>query len=423
MVFSESKAEPQLLNGIELISPCFVELIFIYDHVLCEETLLDSLKKTLHNAPYITGRVKDIYSPEPLWTANDEGLPFIVDKHENDISCFTASEGPHLERIRDYRVDKLSCATDENTPVLHIRLSLYNNSSILTLYINHLVFDFLSILSFFDSWTKVARGEAPEKLVFDRQLIRQRSIGECDSTHPIIPAITEDEIEASEVPKISNIRKTFRVKADTLAQWINDTNEKDMNYTGIKYCLLPAYLLELSARHRIEKQGTIKYTQVNNYRSLLGISRSYIGNAAEPTFFEVDFEEFSSMSSEDIAKKIWSLRDTLAKNPEIIGQAIGFWSKIMREGKLQKCFRKVGTAEALDQLYYNDASKTPVYELNFGTGNPVWFEPTWLDHTIPFRYFLVFPAPEKNGDLILYTLLPENEMNELSKHFETVPGS
>ena len=127
------------------------------------------------------------------------------------------------------------------------------------------------------------------------------------------------------------------------------------------------------------------------------------------------------MTLETIAERILSLRDTLGDSPECLYKDIAYWDARMREGTVQQhCY--VGCKLSIEGgLYFNTSIKQPIYDIDFGSGAPVWYETPGRE--MGYRSIRAFPAPEKNGDIILYVTLPEPELTRLSKHLDSVFNS
>ena len=425
VIFAGTTSEPEILTCLDLFTPCWADTTVIYDHILCEKTLKDSLGKALSHAPHISGRIKFGDGTKPMLTAEDEGVLFTSISYDENISCLTSCNSLHFERLNTTlnQINQQSL-TDEYSPVLQIMLSIYQNASILTLFINHLVFDLLSVANFLDNWSKVARGLNPVPLTFNRDLLRQGAIGNGESIpHAIMPVI-----ETKNCPKVEitapRIRRTFRIEVNKLNKWKHIAAAHNISQRGIKYCLLPAQILKLTSKFRASERKNIGYVQLNNLRSILGLSRYYFGNVVEGTSFEISSLELSRTSFPEIAKKIWSLREILANKPGVTGKAIAFWERKMRQGQLHNYLRK--SFDVLcdrGELQLNDCSKISLYDVDFGSGKPSWHEVPLIGRSFPGRVCVILSAPEKNGDLILHAVFPESEMNELCKHFTPVPGS
>lgn len=419
LIYAEKQEDFQQLSGIDASIPSFATYVFLYNHVLCEETLTESLKKALYLNPYFSGRLKNIDTSAPFITACDSGALFVSETYDEDILCFYSSDSPYLER--SYIRSEINTPTDEYTPVLQIKLSKYRNGSILGVSSHHSVCDGASFFDFLNNWGKLARGEEPTPAVFDRQLFKQLALGEGLSPDENFPIMKVDS--EWRWPENKSATKSFRLTVSFTKQLMKNAKANGLKESvGIETSLWVAYLWKLLVSLQASGDITTPLVQTYNTRALLNMDKGYFGNAVAFSKLQLEKEELTKLPIETIAKYILHDYYNLIKNPDRCRRNIAFWEARMHDKTVKQYkheavqLHRQGIAIAINNL-----TTQPIYDIDFGSGAPVWSE--FPDRGVLFRYVKALPSPEKNGDIILLVTLPDAEMAEFSKHLSPIPGS
>lgn len=400
ILFSERELDPQPLSALDVALYGNNTVTFFYDHVLCDKILVDSLKKVLFLNPYLSGRIKNLGTRNPVITACDSGVLFFVESYS--------------KKIKDIKY--FDATTDEDSPLFQVKLSKDKNSSILSVTYNHSIGDGRSLFDFLHYWSLFARGQNVGTFDFDRlayKNIVSSNIIRQEMEFPIF------KLERNVVYPVVNKTKTFILTSEFINNLLGMALKKGIRYDNerrLKNSLWTAYiwkLITLSQGHR-NKNTTL----INAYetRKLLGLSKNYLGNVGVLASLSIDRIAFQDMEVDTIAKKILDLRDKLSESQNNLSASITSMENQLKNGKqyLYKTYKDFWNGE----LLFNNLTAFPIYEMDFGSGCPVWFEPPWRKQIL--RYVVATSSPKKNGDVILYISLPIKEMKKLSKELSQI---
>ena len=269
IIVSNKSGDAQILNGTDLIFSGFSTHVFFYDHILCETILIESLKKALHLNPYISGRIKKVNSSEFMITACDSGVLFFVETYNEKICTFYSSDSSYLDRSF---INLNNSAFDEYTPLLHVKLSLYENGSILGVSFYHTACDGVSFFDFLNSWGKLARNEKVNAPDFNRNQVKKLAIGDGEHAVKNIPSVKFDYSLLT--PRKKSSKGVFRLTSSTingLFKKIKKTETKD--HAGLKYAVWQAYIAKLILSNQTSGSDSVSITLVYNSRSLLGVGK------------------------------------------------------------------------------------------------------------------------------------------------------
>jgi len=415
IIFAEKKDSPQPLNGVDILSLDFVNYSLLFDHTLDEKTLVDSLKKALSIYPYFSGRIKDIYSDCPIVTACDSGISFTTESYSEDILCFTSYDSHYLQRCH---IKPESAFVDEDTPLLQLKLSKYCNGSIISFLFHHTLCDAQSFFRFLVNWGKLAREESPSIVSFDRRLIQERTEGNEHFPEENIPVVKVNQ-DFQPLEKVGS-KRTFRISKNFIDSLVTSAKAKGIkDRIGLKHSLLKAFIWKLISLNYNSKDEARSILLVYDTRALLKIGRTYFGNAQVLQTFEFKQNVLLDVSIETIAEEILTSYYDLIENPSQLYREITYLNALIKAKTIREydyeAFRLFAEGKA---IAINDMHTQPIYDIDFGSGPAVWFE--HLDRGKMNNYIEFFPAPEKNGDIILFTTLHEDDTTNFPKYFSAI---
>lgn len=406
----------QRLNAVELMLTDYVSYVLIYDHILCEKKLINSFKKALNLTPYLSGRIKGIESRNPIITGNDSGVLFVSEHYDQKINNTTPISAPHI---------KNSCINigrqhfDEDTPVLQVKLSKYKNGSTLGLHFHHSVCDAVSFINFLKGWAAIARNEEPFTFLFNRNLLRRNAYGR--GAHPSKSFPVKKLSGTWRLSKGRSHKSTFRLTSKFLTRLLKQAKAKGIQEeVGLKHSLWSAYIWKLmaSACHDFSFDTT-NLLLVYNTRKLLNLDKNYFGNAIAFPLLRESRDELRQKSIESIGEKIHSCYIDLINDPIQVRKDIAFWNKkIGYDEGLQHVYESLALMSEGKTISINNLSTQPIYDIDFGSGNPIWFEHIDLESGV--RDVEAFPSPERNGDIILFISAPKPELLEISRHLNLI---
>lgn len=417
VIFAGRKESFQPLNGIDTALPGFATYIFLYDDALCDERLIKSLEKALHLNPYFSGRLKNINTAEPIITACDSGVLFATESYDENILCFHSNNSPYMERSY---IKPDIFFVDEYTPVLQIKLSKYRNGSILGVSFHHNVCDGQSFFNFLHNWGKLARGEQPNEVVFNRRLVKELAIGDGVQPAEKFPVVKVGREWAP--PKTKSAIKNFRLTAGFIKQLLKNAKSNGVKESvGLETNLWIAYLWKLIDSVQTS-DGQFPLVQIYNTRALLNLPKGYFGNTVAFPILQLEGEELVDIPLEAITKYIQLSYYQLIRNADQFRKDIAFWDTLKHERKVtQYRHQALKLLEEGRAIVINNLTTQPIYDLDFGSGVPIWTD--FPNRGLAIRYVQALPAPEKNGDIILLVSLPDAEMAEFSKHLTPIPSS
>ena len=404
IIFSGRNLDPQPLSGLDVLRNGYVNLYFVYDHLLDEEILIKSLEKALFLNPYFCGRIMDLDTSVPIITACDSGVLFYVETFSEKIQCFLSIGEKHVKPIKSI--------IHKHSPLLQIKLSNFINGSILQIAYSHCVCDGQSLFDFLHYWSQLARNKEPGDFHFDRTAYKKLSLGDGVNPDKLFPVFTPDK-KIFELP-YESINRTFRLTSDFVDGLVNDALMHGIkNDGGLRNSIWTAYVCKLVTSVLKTDQSIVSFISVSSSRFLLGLKKEYFGNATMTSYLKFKKHKIPSTSIEAIAERILSFRNKLITSCDNLRIDIAYWEARVRDKKTDNCIYEV-TKHLLNKsgVYFNNLTSYPIYEMDFGSGPPVWFNPRLSGSQSVFAT----SSPEKNGDIILYVGLPVDEMTELSKH-------
>ena len=206
-------------------------------------------------------------------------------------------------------------------------------------------------------------------------------------------------------------KANFRLSASFMQELFVDARSNGLKGGfGLKDSLWTAYIWKLVTVNRPATMRVATFSQVYNSRSLLGLSKNFFGNAGIFPFFHIENDRLRNIPIEAIAKDILSLRNKAFSARDSLCRSIALWDSKLSQGKLTNYWPMILKYLMRGEVLINNLSKLPFYDFDFGTGPPVWVD--FPDRDKSCRNIHVLPAPEKNGDLLLFVTLPEAELNK-----------
>ncbi len=412
------------LNGYDLLFSHFFCEILIFDYVLSENNLVYSLKEALKTCPYMAGKIYNLDSATPFLTTNDTGILFITERFNESIQHYSPT-GKHL----DNGFIPPPKSIDENTPIFLIKLSIYNNASVLGLTFYHAVCDGYSFYNFLDLWGKISKKEnhiCKKPFIFSSRKLNIKDNNSEFSKKEFPSIVTDVNYIMNKIRKLSekpinNSKKTFRLKENKINKIIVKYKEKGLKgKVGVKDSIWMAQIWKIISSNRLKDKEEFAFIQIYNARYLLGLNKNFFGNTSIYPYFFIKNDDIDSIKVEEIAERILCVRDNLLINSSELQCFYSFWNRKMETKEINN-YRMKSTKLLLEgELLINNLTTQPIYKIDFGSGPPVWYELPNRENAI--RNIHALPAPEKNGDIILFVTLPHKEMELFSHKFYEIFG-
>lgn len=403
------KVEP--LTGLDLcMSSAGFDILLVYDHVLDEESLIDSLRETLAHNPYFEGRM-GIYDGCKGISPKQEGILFTSIQHDDELSKFW--KGGSI-KYGNFSSHVETFGFEENVPFFHITHSIFRSNSVLGLSISHRFCDGSSFWSFMLLWSRAAKGQKPISLHYDRGSLNKKASHysadkernfsghalSCKAKGPIV-------VESFRLPgwRLDELKSLGSVENPPLF------SSQDLS---------TAYVWKLiNSSVNLDAGEIFPITLVFNARKKFGLDNDYVGNAFFFRSIEKSKDEISRLDFSSAAILLRSLSNQVTE--QSLCDDLAYFSAMEREGGSSRCLSRDQSLFLNGGLLINNWSKFPIYEIDFGSGKPIWFD---FQRGVgkesarnPIRFAVIASSPHEDGCLDYYVGLPVDEMEQFREVF------
>jgi len=393
------------LNAMDLATGHIAQpRILIYDHPLDISHLITSLELAIDTNPFVAGRVADLEKNAPRIVANNAGVLFGHRRCSGAMPKY-GPENP-VESTLDYtdfcpQIDE--SAIDENTPLLQILVSEFRTGTILSFVRPHFLSDAWSIWRFLAGWASIARGEVSPEFNFSRSSFQSQLAGAKVSTHrKIAPSRFRDRFLRLSSGAIE--KRIFRVSEETVNALVTLAESQLADEVWVtRQDLLVAYLWKIIVEAaNVATGATVVFSMLRSIRKDFGLDMQYFGNAVANLAYEDRKSAVLEKTAPEIALDIRRHVKTLTGE------------KIREKSDFFSLESKSAGASSLHKfhVFFNNCTKFPVYEIDFGTGRPVWND---IVRGGGFRReVLIFQTPQMDGGYDCHVSLPQAEMQNFT---------
>ncbi|MEU3985441.1 acyltransferase [Streptomyces sp. NPDC026672] len=382
----EATGERMRLSVYDLVAGAFNSpRTFYYRQKLDVAALRESLVATLRHYPLITGRLAREDDGGLAVLCTDGGVPFTEtysDRPMPDYGPGVSAKGDlpsYTHKLRQFRL----IAND--TPLLSVRVThMEGGGSVLGTTFNHALVDGSAYLGFMKHWSSVHLGQDYRPAPFARTLLDSLSEGappeagaqskqyELVTGRQKLGFILRVNAKAPQVRTIS-----LRFTADEVGALKEHARS---GLTGDQWLstgdVLGAHLWKVLAELRDRPADrTERLALVISMRSVLAASAlpdGYGGNAVTNTTAALSAGELRGAS---LAEAGLAVRAAVANvTPEWVRDEAAFLGTQARAGRLNRVMSRMARDSFEGTVALNNVSRLPVYELDFGSGTPFWFE-------------------------------------------------
>lgn len=396
---------------------------WIFDTQLDVGLMKEALAKTLSYYPHLAGRM----SNQAGVTLTNEGVRF-VNAAEPEFTVEEVLERNDANNINDFSVGinagRFSKGLDSP---LSVKVTSLKNGTVLGVQCSHACMDGDSFYTLVYNWGQICRNEA-----FDQPLLNQSLLPAAEdlpvaeiraaaleagwqqlsifSIFRLLPAVISGVIKKRSTP--------FWVSAETITR-LREQVFKSTGIQGSTNLVLAALItkgcLELY-KHQEDTRCSF-VTVVNTRKRLAGIPATYAGNSslsiAAPAFAAgTSFAEIATMIEETLKPVRQSPSLKLMELMRLNLNSMKYKLPFAPFDVFGMFARKPTT------IYLNNFSKLHIYDINFGSGEPVRVIPHDLGDQI-----VVWPAPPAKGGVAVYfTGIPTRYLRGLQEdYFNNLP--
>ncbi|MBM4236169.1 MAG: hypothetical protein FJ152_06830 [Firmicutes bacterium] len=380
---------------------------WIFETQLDVGLMKEALAKTLSYYPHLAGRM----SSQAGVTLTNEGVRF-VSSAEPELTVEEVLERNDANNISNFSVGinagRFSKGLDSP---LSVKVTRLKNGTVLGVQCSHACMDGDSFYTLVYNWGQICRNEAFDIPLLDQSLLpvaedlpvaeiraaaleagwQQLSIF---SIFRLLPAVLSGVIKKRSTP--------FWVSAETITR-LKELVLKTTGIQGSTNLVLAAFITKRCLELYKHQQNTrcSFVTVVNTRKRLAGIPLNYAGNSslsiATPAFAAgTSFAEIAAMIEETLKP--------VRQSPSLKLMALMKLNLNSMKYKLPFApFDVFGMyARKPTTIYLNNFSKLHIYDINFGSGEPVRVIPHDLGDQI-----VIWPAPpDKGGVAVYFTGIP-----------------
>ena len=396
----------QTLTGIDILhGHVGVPILFVYPQGLDVERLKHGLQEALSHYPLISCRLVKDAQGQVVCDGSDSGIDWRVFRCKGALPI---GEGrPPLGDIKQLYTPFMPWQlVGRDTPMLQINVHLFEDGgATLLVRLAHSQMDGSSVFGFMLDWSRACRGLPVEGQTFDRdQMIRISR----DTAPPAQPLQMLHQPSLGRLASVMtrlgwralfDIRKdVYRLPAATIAHWQTQAraarpSESVPNAGRLASAYVMQALDRLLPRGEDRRLGMVLDMR---FVKGLGLSRDYFGNA-------LCYPEARVSAAAVREQPVTELARQLKPDPEqtsalYVSQVIA----VAEQARQRKAVPRLVLGPAISNLgaglFLNNCSQLPLYEYDFGTGCPSWYD------TFPMtiRMMTLMPTPAKDGGVDIH---------------------
>lgn len=389
--------------------------LLIYTHILSEAELLASLKQAIDINPYVAGRVLGLKTGVPVISAANQGLLFSCENFATKTPLYGINKSiASIDEVRDFCHFIKKSDVDEYTPLVQIKLSRFLDGSILTFVRPHFFSDAISMWRFIYTWAALCRGAAPPTFQFNRQPINQlfkrtTAFKFLTRTDSVL------SVSAERRPAAAFVKKVFRLPSaviDSLEKLVV-RDPSDSQWVSRQDLVMAYFWRHLAVCFELDRTALAEFILLRNTRTILALQPDYFGNAIAKLRYSDSLVNIQQKTLLQVAQDI--RRQVKSQTPHSI---TGQFNRGATHGSAAGRYGLTNTTACVAKVsvVFNNCSKFPVYDIDFGLGRPCWND--IVRDSPPHREVLIFNTPMLDGGVDCHVNLPLDEMQRLSRQID-----
>jgi shikimate O-hydroxycinnamoyltransferase len=390
---------------------------FVYPQGLDVARLEQGLRDTLRHYPVISGRIVQDAQGLPCLDGSDSGVQFRVLRCKGPTPM--GEHSPALGSIRQLYTNVMPWqVVGRDVPTLQVSVHQFDDGgAILTARIIHSQFDGSSLFGFMMDWSRACLGQPIVGQTFDRdQLIRLgqaqvNTAGLATLFKPSLPRFIGMMARLG-WRALTGIRKeVYRIPASTIAQWQAQARAAQPDAAVPNAArLASAFVMQaLSPLWGGQADRSMGMVLDMRYVKGLGLPRDYFGNALCYPEARVSEATLRTGSVVDAARALSPVREQITA--EHVTRELALLEQARQRKEVPRLVLGAGARTLGPSLFQNNCSQLPVYEFDFGTGCPRWYE------TFPMtiRMLTLTPTPDKDGGVDLHLCATRAELRAVQQ--------
>ncbi len=391
-------------------------LAFAYDYNLPETELFESLSTLLDLNPYLGGRIHGLRTTSPTLEGSNQGVIFSVCRYNSAMPDFSIE---HLikedSNPTQYLLDSNVDDVDETTPLVQVKLSQYENGAVVCVTFFHALCDGIMFAVLRD-WSMLVRKKTVAPPEMNRNLL--------SSTYKkTIENQTDSGLDKAKVEyRTSNTKKlgfgAFELPGDAINSQFEKAAQNNHSQDFIsRQDFVMAYILRELFSCIDSEEVDYAINTVRDVRKIMGLPANYFGNAASGA---VLIKKYTALREESVFSLAKSLRQSV-EELDLNKVCLSLKQRFEYINNTNNAREQPSDVYIDNIVILNNYTKMPVYDIDFGSGPPIWAESlAGLVERHPFnaRLIVAWPSPAQDGGVIYHINAPMEDLVRLKSRFE-----
>ena len=358
-----------------------ISFVFIYDHILDDARLRDSLEMALQAFWPLRSRLIKISSHSYAFQPSEDGLVFeIFDAAKTSFE--TKDIGTYIRPVNSI----------EGEPLTTIKLTHTPTGSVLGMSISHALVDGYSFFHFLSSWARIAQGKKIINPAHERLLLIPDSIDSKEKRN----AMNLLAGCGLFLGRNKRVDETISVKEEN--QPLTTKMIREMREEAQKMCEIPLYDNDVITAYiwktygpqwiQAHQDATIYLTIPFDFRILLReIPRTYFGCALAFTTASLSLSKLTDASLREVACLV---RKTIAQVNATYARTSLRTLEALRQSSGLSLIQEIDVRHPERGLAVTNLTRLPITSIDFGSGPPIDFRATTQAH----RGAAILPADD-----------------------------
>jgi len=416
MVKSGVPCESQPLTGIDILHGYIgVPVMLVYPQGLDLDKALNGLKETLKKYPLLCGRLRKGKDGQVFIDACDEGLQWRV------LQCKGPTPvGEHRPPLGDigafYKALMPWQAVGGKEPIMQISIHMFEDGgSVMLLRCPHVMLDGSSAFGFLLDWARACYGMP----VFGQDPDRSQLIKLGQATP--LPKQPLPMLYKPPLLKFMGVmlrlgwraafqirKEVFRIPAAQIKAWQEQAKAMYPDEAPPSSARLASAFVFQAVDHLLPANEPRYMGLVLDmrYAKGFGLPRNYFGNGLCSPEARVEASDIQG-SLIDLARKLSP--DAEQTKVETLKQIAAVLEDARQKNEVTRLMLGAGERNLGAGIFQNNCSLLPVYDFDFGTGRPRWYDTM----AMTIRTMTLLPTPDRDGGIDIHFSARQSERDAL----------
>lgn len=406
---------PQYLTGVDIFnSHTGIPLILVYPQGLDVKAMADAMVQQIRRAPPMAGRIRTDAQGLPYIDGNDAGVAFRVHRAKGPLPPY----GPGLHMAKELKHFAKPIfpwqVVNKDMALFHVDVHVFEDGgAVLCITGIHSLYDGAMFWQFMKDWAQTSRGGEAPPVDFDRSaLIR---IGQEHINEPYTAGMVYQTTLGQRLKLFARFawqhltaleKAVFRIPASTIEGWKAHARQELPDHPGVSTSDLVTLhcLQQMSPLMRSQEDRFIGMVIDLRYKRRLRLPRHFYGNALGQGEVRYTKEELARDSLAQLASRCKVPTESVTD--KVFVGFLALMERLRQSGQVPTLMMKnaVDTLEA--GLVLNNCSHFPIYEIDFGTGQPSWHD----NAQVVYRMLMLCPTPDGDGGIDVHLTARKEEL-------------